>query len=119
MYNMLRESHVGGWEVAFLLLIVGYILYRVGKAKAGKIIHMILRLMILIIFLSGAGLLFSYHASDFYYYVKAILGIVVFGLMEMSLGRASRNQPSIGLFIAALAVMVLVILLGYRVFSGA
>lgn len=119
MYNMLRESHVGSWELAFVLLIIGYILYRVGKAKAGKVVHMILRLMIVIILLSGAGLLFSYHASDFYYYVKAILGIVVFGLMEMSLGRASRKQPSLGFFIGAIVVMVLVILLGYRVFAGA
>jgi len=119
MYNMLRESHVGGWEVAFVLLIIGYILYRTGKAKAGKIIHMILRLMIVIILVSGLGLLFGYHASDVYYYVKAILAIVVFGLMEMSMGRASRQQPSLGFFIGAIVVMVLVILLGYRIFSGA
>jgi len=117
MYNMLRESHIGGWEVAFVLLIIGYILYRAGKAKAGKIVHMVLRLMIVIILLSGGGLLFGYHASDVFYYVKAILAIVVFGLMEMSMGRASRNQPSTGFFIGALVVMVLVILLGYRVIA--
>lgn len=117
MYNMLKESHVGGWEVAFVLLIIGYILYRVGKAKAGKIVHMLLRLMIVIVLLSGAGLLFSYHASDFYFYVKGILAIVAFGLMEMSMGRASRKQPSIGFFIGALVVLVLVILLGYRIFA--
>jgi uncharacterized membrane protein SirB2 len=117
MYNMLKESHIGGWEVAFVLLIIGYILYRVGKAKAGKIVHMLLRLMIVITLLSGAGLLFSFHATDFYYYVKGILAIVVFGLMEMSMVRASKNKPSTGFFIGAIAAMVLVILLGYRIFS--
>lgn len=117
MYNMLRESHVGGWEVAFVLLIIGYFLYRMGKAKAGKIVHMILRLMIVIILLSGAGLLFAYHASDVFYYVKAILAIAVFGLMEMSMGRAARQQPSLGFFIGAIVLMVLVILLGYRIIA--
>ena len=116
-YNALKEAHVGGWEVAFVLLIVGYILYRLGKAKAGKIVHMLLRLMIVIILVSGAWLLFQYHTSDFYYYVKGILAIVLFGLMEMSLGRARRNEGSIGFFIGALVVMVLVIMLGYRVFA--
>lgn len=116
MYNMLLESHVGGWEVAFVLLIIAYILHRMGKAKAGKILHMILRLMIVIILASGAGLLFSYHATDVYFYIKAILALVVFGLMEMSLGRASRQQPSLGFFIGAIVLMVVVILFGYENF---
>lgn len=116
MYNALKEAHVGGWEVAFVLLIVAYILYRVGKAKAGKIVHMLLRLMMVIILVSGAWLLFAFHVSDVLYYVKGLLAIITFGLMEMSLGRASRKEGSIGFFIGALAVMVLVILMGYRVF---
>ncbi|MGG1658515.1 YisL family protein [Brevibacillus sp. NRS-1366] len=116
-YNALKEAHIGGWEVAFVLLIVGYILYRLGKAKAGKIVHMLLRLMIVIILVSGLWMLFQYHASDFYFYVKGILAIITFGLMEMSLGRARRQDASLGFFIGALVVMVLVIMLGYRVFS--
>lgn len=116
-YNALIESHVGSWEVAFVLLIVGYILLRVGKAKAGKIVHMLLRLMMVIILVSGAWLLFQYRAGDIYYYVKGLAAIITFGLMEMSLGRAARKQASIGFFIGALVVMVLVILLGYRVFA--
>lgn len=117
MYNALREAHVGGWEVAFVLLIVGYILYRAGKAKVAKILHMLLRLMVVIILVTGAWLLFQFHTSDAYYYVKGLLAIVVFGLMEMSLGRARKQENSIGFFIGTLVVMVLVILLGYRVFA--
>lgn len=103
--------------MAFVLLIVAYILYRAGKAKAGKIVHMLLRLMVVIILVSGAWLLFQFHTSDVYFYVKGILAIIAFGLMEMSLGRAKRQEGSIGFFIGALAVMVLVIMLGYRVFA--
>ncbi|ASJ55353.1 YisL family protein [Brevibacillus formosus] len=115
-YKALIEAHVGSWEVAFVLLIVAYILYRVGKAKAGKIVHMLLRLMMVIILVSGAWMLFVGHATDFYYYVKGIIAVIAFGLMEMSLGKAKRQEGSIGFFIGCIVVLVLVILLGYRVF---
>jgi uncharacterized membrane protein SirB2 len=115
VYKALLESHVGGWETAFVLLIVGYILYRAGREKAGKIVHMLLRLMIVIIVVSGAWMLFQFHAGDVLYYVKGVLGLFVFGLMEMALGRARRQEASIGFFIGALALMVVVILIGYGV----
>ncbi|QRG66511.1 YisL family protein [Brevibacillus choshinensis] len=117
MYNALKEAHVGGWEVAFVLLIIGYILYRVGKTKVAKVLHILLRLMMVIILVSGAWLLFQFHTSDIYYYVKGLLAIVTFGLMEMSLGRARKQEGSTGFFIGALVVIVVVIMLGYRVFG--
>jgi uncharacterized membrane protein SirB2 len=115
VYKALVESHVGGWEVAFVLLIIGYILYRAGKERVAKILHMILRLMIVIIAVSGIWMLFAFRAGDWLYYVKGLLALIVFGLMEMSLGRARRNEASIGFFVGALALMVIVILIGYRV----
>ena len=115
MQNALLESHVGGWEVALVLLIIGYILYRAGKERVARILHMILRLMIIIIAVSGIWMLFAYHAGDVLYYVKGILAILAFGLMEMSLGRARRNEASIGFFVGALMLLVVVILIGYRV----
>ncbi|MED1724827.1 YisL family protein [Brevibacillus parabrevis] len=116
-YKALLESHVGGWEVAIVLLIVAYFLYRAGKEKVGKIVHMLLRLMMVIILVSGAWMLFTVHASEVYFYVKGLLAIVAFGLIEMSLGRAKRQEGSIGFFIGCLIVLVVVIMLGYRVFA--
>ncbi|MFD2368632.1 DUF1516 family protein [Brevibacillus sp. GCM10020057] len=117
MYNALLKAHVGSWEVAFILLIVGYILYRVGKEKAAKGLHMLLRLLLVIILVTGATMLFQFHAGDVYYYIKGALAIVAFGLMEMCLGRARRQEGSIGFFIGAIAVMVIVIMLGYHKFG--
>ncbi|USG66951.1 DUF1516 family protein [Brevibacillus ruminantium] len=115
MYKALVESHVGAWEVAFLLLIVSYILYRVGKERIAKILHMILRLMIVIIVVSGIWMLFAFRSGDVLYYIKGVLGLLTFGLMEMALGRARRNEASTGFFIGALVLLVVVILTGYRV----
>ncbi|WP_376717852.1 YisL family protein [Brevibacillus aydinogluensis] len=115
MSNAFLEAHVGGWEVAFILLIVGYILFRLGKEKVGNIVHMFLRVMMVIVVVTGGWMLFKFHTGDVLYYVKGLLGIVVFGLMEMALGRARRQEASIGFFVGALALMVLVILIGYRV----
>ncbi|WP_432774879.1 YisL family protein [Brevibacillus gelatini] len=116
-YKALLESHVGSWEVAIVLLIVAYFLYRAGKEKAGKIVHMLLRLMMVIILVSGAWMLFTVHASEVYYYVKGLIAIVAFSLIEMSLGRAKRQEASMGFFIGCLVALVVVIMLGYRVFS--
>jgi hypothetical protein len=115
VYNALVESHVGAWEAAFVLLIVGYILYLVNKHTIAKILHMILRLMAVIIVGSGLWMLFQFHAGDVLYYVKGLLGIVTIGLMEMALVRGSKNTPSAGFFAGALVLLVLVILIGYRV----
>lgn len=117
MYTALIKAHVGSWEVAFVLLIIGYILYRIGKEKAAKGLHMLLRLMLVIILVTGAWMLFQFHATDVYYYIKGVLAIAAFGLMEMGLGRARRQEGSIGFFIGALVVLVIVIMLGYRVFA--
>jgi uncharacterized membrane protein SirB2 len=115
MYNALVHSHVGAWEVAFVLLIVGYILYRAGKQRIAKILHMILRLMAVIIVVSGVWMLFQFHAADALYYVKGLLGIVTIGLMEMALVRGGKGKPSVGFFVGALVLLVVVILIGYRV----
>lgn len=115
MYNALIESHVGAWETAFVLLIVGYILYRAGKHRIAKILHMILRLMAVIIVVSGAWMLFQFHTTDVLYYSKGLLGITAIGLMEMALVRGAKNTPSVGFFAGALVLLVLVILIGYRV----
>lgn len=113
----LLKAHVGGWEAAFVLLIIGYILYRAGKTKVAKVLHMLLRLMMVIILVTGAWMLFQFHTTGVYYYVKGVLAIVSFGLIEMCMGRARRQDGSLGFFIGALVVMVVVIMLGYRVFA--
>ncbi|WP_413541971.1 YisL family protein [Brevibacillus sp. WF146] len=115
MSNAFLEAHVGSWEVAFILLIVGYILFRIGKEKVGNIVHMFLRVMMVIVVVTGAWMLFKFHTGDVLYYVKGVLGLFVFGLMEMALGRARRQEASTGFFVGALALMVVVILIGYRV----
>ena len=109
------EAHVGGWEVALVLFIIGYILYRMDKVKVAKILHMILRLMYIIIIVAGAGMLVMTDFADWTLLVKGILGIVAIGLIEMAMVRASKRVPSTGFFIGALVLFVLVILIGYGV----
>lgn len=115
MYKPLIESHVGAWEVAIVLLLVGYILYRMNKPKAAKVIQMILRLLYVIIVGSGIWMLFQFRSSDPLYYVKGLLGIVTVSLAERALSRAAKQQPSVGYLVATLVLFVVVILVGYRV----
>ncbi|MBO8163451.1 MAG: YisL family protein [Brevibacillus sp.] len=109
------ESHVGSWEAAFVLLLIGYVLYRLGKERAARIMQMVLRLLYLIIVGSGIWMLVQYHKTEPLYYVKGILGIVTISLAEMAMVRAAKQRPSLGFLIGAVVLFVLVILIGYRV----
>ena len=115
MYKPLIESHVGAWEVAIVLLLVGYILYRLDKQKAAKVIQMILRLLYVVIVGSGLWMLFQFHSSDPLYYLKGLLGIATIALAEIALKRAAHRHPSLSYLVAALVLFVVVILIGYRV----
>ena len=60
--NMNTHLHITSWVLAIILLIVVLMLHKQGKAKAAKIVHMILRLDFLLILYSG-GELFSMYFS--------------------------------------------------------
>ncbi|UFJ39551.1 YisL family protein [Brevibacillus humidisoli] len=115
LYNPLIQSHVGAWEVAFVLLIIGYVLYRLDKQKIAKVIQMILRLMYVIIAVSGIWMLLAFRTDDPLYYIKGLLGIATISLAEMAMVRASKQRPSLGFLIGCLVLFVVVILIGYRV----
>ncbi|GAA4708426.1 DUF1516 family protein [Brevibacillus fulvus] len=111
----LLHAHVGAWEAAFVLYIIAYILVRLRQNRIAKILHMILRLLFVIIVVSGLWMLFAYMAGEVRYYIKGILGLVTIGLIEMTMGRATKGKANLSFFILSLVLFVLVILIGYQV----
>jgi predicted tellurium resistance membrane protein TerC len=94
-------------------------LIKAGKGKAGKILHMIVRLFFVIMLITGAGML-VYWQFAFLFIVKGVLAIVLIYAMEMLLTRTSKGtigQQARIYWIVFITCLVLVALIGYNVIS--
>ena len=92
METMFSHLHSSAWAITILLFLIAFFLLKGGKAKGGKIVHMILRLFYVIMIVSGVYLLSALWGFATIYIVKGLLAIVLIGLMEMLLGKAKRGQ---------------------------
>ncbi len=110
--------HITTWVVALILFFVANSLFKSGKEKPFKIVHMTLRLFYLLIIASGLQLVLSLAAINGEYIGKIILGIYVIGMMEMILVRSKKKKPTRIFWIQFVIVLIIVILLGLRLPLG-
>lgn len=111
---MWTQAHVGSWELALVLGIVSYFLYRFHQEKVAKILHMIVRLAFVIVVVTGGYMLFVFSPAGIFH-LKALLALIGISLMEMALIRAKKDEPGLAFFLSSLVVLVVVILIGYGV----
>ena len=113
------HMHVTSWILGIILLLVAFFLYKQGKGKGGKIVHMILRLVYLLIIFSGGYLLFDVYLANFDMpmgmeaITKGLAGLWVVVAMEMILVKTSQSRPSMSGWIQLLIALILVFVLGY------
>jgi hypothetical protein len=110
----LIHGHITSWVLALILFVVALFLYKGGKEKGAKIVHMILRVLYLLIIASGIGLLFMVYKIDVWYVLKAVVGLWVIGLFEMILARVANNRRTSVFWIQFVIAWVLVLYLGGR-----
>ncbi|MED1564330.1 hypothetical protein AJ85_12220 [Alkalihalobacillus alcalophilus ATCC 27647 = CGMCC 1.3604] len=119
METMFSHLHSSAWAITVLLFIIAFFLIKGGKAKAGKILHMILRLFFVIMLVSGIYLLFALWGFAAMYAVKGLLAIALIGLMEVILTRTKKgtlNNAGV-LWGAFIIILIIVPLMGFRVIS--
>ncbi|AYA75051.1 MULTISPECIES: YisL family protein [unclassified Robertmurraya] len=113
------HAHITAWVLALVLFFVANSLHKSGKAKAAKIVHMILRVLYIIVFATGGMLvhtLFSMQPVE--YIAKVLIGLWVIAAMEMVLVRTVKGKETKSLWIQFYVAVVLVILLGLRLPLG-
>ncbi len=115
-YIALYHPHAYFWMLLVALFFVAFFLYRANVAKGAKITHMVLRLLYVIMIVTGVGMLFSI-GFPLTYVIKGILAIALIYFMEMILVRTKKGtlQPYFWFF--CLGALALVLLMGYRVIS--
>lgn len=113
------HAHITAWVLALVLFFVANSLHKSGKAKAAKIVHMILRVLYILVFATGGMLvhtLFSMQPVE--YIAKVLIGLWVIAAMEMVLVRTVKGKATKSLWIQFYVAVVLVILLGLRLPLG-
>lgn len=103
--------HITGWALAIILFFITYALIQAGNQKGGKIVHMILRLIYILVVVTGFMLFYS-AISEIEYILKAIAGIWVIASMEMILGRKSRDQKTTSAWIQLAIALLVTLYLG-------
>ncbi|MFC0475112.1 YisL family protein [Robertmurraya beringensis] len=113
------HAHITAWVLALVLFFVATSLHKSGKAKAAKIVHMILRVLYILVFATGGMLvhtLFSMQPGE--YIAKVLIGLWVIAAMEMVLVRTVKGKETKSLWIQFYIAVVLAILLGLRLPLG-
>jgi Protein of unknown function (DUF1516) len=113
---MNTHLHITAWALGLILFVIAYAMYKQGKEKPGKIIHMILRLDYLLILYSGGDLITPYlNGSPLLpeVIVKGVAGLWVIVAMEMLLVRLPKQKTLKGLWIQFIIAFIIVIALGF------
>ncbi|MFE8700315.1 YisL family protein [Cytobacillus sp. FJAT-54145] len=113
------HAHITAWVLTLVLFIVAYALTKSGRAKAAKIVHMILRLFYLLTLATGGALVHTlFTVSPVEYILKSLVGLWVLGAMEMVLVRTKKDKNTKGAWIQLVVAVIIVLYLGLKLPLG-
>lgn len=112
------HAHMTAWFLALILFFVSLGLHKSGKEKGSKIVQMVLRVVYLLILLTGGMLLFSISTITIMYVLKAAVGLWVIAMLEMILIRTKKNEKASILWIQFVVALLLVLYLGFSLPLG-
>lgn len=114
----MTHAHITTWVVAIILFFVANSLFKSGKEKPSKIVHMVLRLFYVLIIVTGIIIASGLTKFSGEYIGKIILGILTIGMMEMVLVKLKKGKPTRVFWILFYVALILTILLGLRLPLG-
>jgi uncharacterized membrane protein SirB2 len=109
------HMHITTWVVALILFFIAASMNKSDDAKGFKIVHMILRVFYVLIVISGFGLIGSAFGV---YWLKAIIGIIVIGMMEMILVRSKKGKSTGALWAVFVIAFLAVLYMGLSLPQG-
>src|SRR5699024_3628813 len=109
----LAHLHITAWVLAIILLFISFSMYKGGKMKPAKILHMILRLDYSLLLYSGGSLFASYSNIGFLVIVKVLAGIWAIMAIEMIAIIASECLPASSFWTAFVIAVVIAIVIAF------
>lgn len=114
----MTHAHITTWVIALILFFVAISLHKRENKRAYKIVTMILRVFYLLIIVTGAMMLFSLATITGMYWVKALLGLLVIGFLEMVLGSTTKGKSAGLSWILLIIGFIAVVYLGFELPMG-
>lgn len=111
------HMHITTWVIALVLFLIAAL-----SGKKMKAVHMILRLMYILVIVTGMSLFLEWRdkisESGMNYDMKVLFGILVIGFMEMVLVRKNKGK-SVNMFWVLFGIVLLITLyLGFSMGIG-
>lgn len=111
---MWLHAHVGFWTLALILFVISLFLKGTGQ----KVLHMIIRLLYVLIVITGLYLVIHLYAvHGFLLIIKMIGGLGVISMMEMILVRRQKEKSTRVFWVLLIVFLVWVFYMGYGVLS--
>ena len=112
-------THVHLTAVALTLILFFVTLGLLKKGRNIKIFKMILRVLYILIILTGGMMLFSLSQISILFVLKTIAGLAMIGLFEMILAADSKKERNMAvLWVMFIAILILTIFLGLQLPFG-
>ncbi|MFB6465278.1 YisL family protein [Cytobacillus sp. Hz8] len=112
------HAHITTWVLALILFFISLGLSKSGKRKGQKIVQMILRLVYILIIITGGLLLFNISNITGLYILKAIVGLWVIIMLELIAVKTVKQKKTTGHWILLIITLVLVFYLGFSLPLG-
>ncbi|MFJ8530122.1 YisL family protein [Bacillus sp. NPDC094106] len=118
---MTTHMHITAWALGLILFFVAYSMYTAGKK--GKGVHMGLRLVYIIIIVTGFLLYQSIMKTatgnmHMWYGLKMLVGVWVIAAMEMILVKTSKKKQAGAFWVQFIIAFVVVLYIGLRLPLG-
>ena len=105
--------HIAVWVLGVVLFLVA------AFGVKAKALHMVLRLMYILIIITGAALFFKYSSGDqMGYGIKFLLGILTIAMMEMVLVKQSKGKKTTIFWILFVVFLLATMFYGFKLPLG-
>lgn len=111
-------THMTSWFILLFLYFFVLIMYKGTKGR--KITHMLVRIMYIVVMITGGSLYYVMMHSDHWlaYILKLSAGILFILLAEITIVKANKNKKFQIPFLASLAMIVFMMFMGYYLPMG-
>lgn len=105
--------HTGLWSLLLILFVLSFVILRLGNDQGYKILHMLTRLIMLLVIVSGFMLVSAYNFIPITL-VKGSLALFLIGLMEMILVQTYKSERTTVLWVLFIIDLLAVMYIGYK-----
>jgi len=113
------HMHIASWVLLIILFFAAYFNFseKQGATPYFKPIHMLLRLFMVLVLISGFWVWIQAFSSDnsgghMLLTLKMICGVAVVALMEVTVTKRKKGQPSHGLLWGTIVVFIITMIIG-------